>query len=135
MMGREGQVVVSDRSLHALKIKRTNTPKIVNYTKKVHAAIWGETEVNWRHQAAVLYRMASAVLCCPRVGHLEACQLLSLVLGMFVSVRFHSTLKENPSLFSAPSAKRNRTMLTLTAQMFFILRSRLPSMVRCFAHC
>ena len=34
-------------------------PKIVSYAKVVHAAIWGETEVKWRHQAAALYRMAS----------------------------------------------------------------------------
>ena len=35
------------------------TAKIVSYAKIVHAAIWGETEVNWRHQAAALYRMVS----------------------------------------------------------------------------
>ena len=60
-----------------------------------------------------------APLCCPRVGHWEASQLQSLVLGLFVNVRFHSTL--NSSLLSASSAKRNRKMLKLTAQTFFIL--------------
>ena len=44
------------------------------------------------------------------IKHLEE----SLVLGSFVNVRFHSTLYENSSLFSAPSAKRNRKMLKLT---------------------
>ena len=107
--------------------------KIVSYAKIIHAAIWGETEVCWRHQAAALYsvrRDGTAVLCCPRVGHLEACQLQSLVFGLFVSVRFHSTLKDNSNLSSARSLK----MLKLTAQTFFILRSRLPSMVRRFVH-
>ena len=117
------------------------------YHSKLHKdSVW-QSGVKWKSTGATKWLHCTewrpnrvrcggtAVLCCPRVGLLEACQLLSLVLGMFVSVRFHSTLKDNPSLFSAPSAKRNRTVLTLTAQMFFILRSRLPSVVRCFAHC
>ena len=33
--------------------------KIVNYAKVVYEAIWDETEVNWRYQAAALHRMAS----------------------------------------------------------------------------
>ena len=117
-------------------------PKIVSYAKIVHAAVWSETEVNgatkrlrcteWRPNS--VGRGGTAVLCCPRVGHWEACRLQSLVLGLFVSVHFHSTLTENSSPLSAPSAKRNRKLLKLTAQTFFILRSRLPSIVRCFAH-
>ena len=58
--------------------------------------------------------LGQSKLCCPHIGHAEACKLQSLVLGLFVNVRFHSTQKENSSLFSAPSAKRNRKMLTLT---------------------
>ena len=58
--------------------------------------------------------LGQSKLYCPHIGHAEACKLQSLVLGLFVNVRFHSTQKENSSLFSAPSAKRNRKMLTLT---------------------
>ena len=63
----------------------------------------------------------TAVLCCPRVGHLEACQLQSSVLWLFVNVRFYSTMKESSSLFSVSSAKRNRkTPLKLSAQTQFL---------------
>ena len=58
--------------------------------------------------------LGQSKLRCPHVGHAEACKLQSLVLGLFVNVCFHSTLKENSSLFSAPSAKCNRKMLKLT---------------------
>ena len=88
----------------------------------MHAAIWGEMEVNgatkrlrcteWRPKS--VGRGGPAVLCCPRVGHWEACRLQSLVLGLFVNVRFHSTLTENSSLFSAPSGERNGRMFKLT---------------------
>ena len=101
-------------------------PKIVSYAKIVHAAIWSETEVNgatkrlrcteWRPNS--VGRGGTAVLCCPRVGHWETCRLQSLVLGLFVSVHFHSTLTENSSLLSAPSAKRNRKLLKLTLSFY-----------------
>ena len=49
--------LIKGRFTH-LEVKRLEA-MIVSYAKVVHAAIWGETEVNWRHQAAVFYRMAS----------------------------------------------------------------------------
>ena len=36
--------------------------------------------------------LGQSKLRCPHVGHAEACKLQSLVLGLFVNVRFHSTL-------------------------------------------
>ena len=52
----------------------------------MHAAIWGETEVNWRHQAAALYRAFDVVapLCCAVLvlgtWRLVSCSLLSCFL-------------------------------------------------------
>ena len=80
----------------------------------MHAAIWDETEVNgatkqlryteWRPNS--VGRGGTAVLCCHHVGHLEACRLQSLALGVFVNVRFHSTLTEfKPLLCSISKAQ------------------------------
>ena len=92
--------------------------KSAGATKRLRCAEWRPNSVR---------RGGTTVLCCPRVGHLVACQLQSLVLGLFVNVRFHST-----SLLHQQSTIEE--CLKLTAQTFFKLWSRLPSMVRCFAH-
>ena len=108
------------------------------YHSKLHKdSVW-QSGVKWKSTGATKWLHCTewrpnrvrcggtAVLCCPCVGHLgwEACRLQSLVLGLFVHC--HSKMKENSSLLSAPSAKCNQKMLKLTAQTFFILRSRLP---------
>ena len=100
-------------------------PKIVPYAKTVHVVIWGENAQLVPPSSCVVQNGIQTVfdvvapLCCACVGHLEACQLQSLVLGLFVNVRFYSTQKESSSLFSVSSAKRNRKTLKLSAQTQF----------------
>ena len=76
-------------------------------------------------------RGGTAVLCCLIVGHLEDCQLQSLVLGLSVNVRLHSTLKEK---FKPPSAKRNRKCSNSLLKLSSYSDLDYQSMVRCFAH-
>ena len=102
----------------------------------MHAAIWSETEVNWRHQAAALYIMAHKQCstwwhrcqCCPRVGHLEVCPLQPLVLRLFANVRFHST-----SLLHQQSAIEKCSTSLLTLSSYSDLDYQVWSHV--FAHC
>ena len=108
----------------------------------MHAAIWDETEVNWRHQVAALYRIAStlfdvvALLCCAVLvlgtWRFVSCSLWSW--GCLSMSVFIPHWKRSSSLFSAPSAKRNRKCSNSLLKLSSYSDLDYQSMVRCFAH-
>ena len=107
----QGLIVLSEELFTVIKHleesyqKRTET---YLHLEMYELTFYKEWRITWGKVSAVLS------LC----WALEACpQLQSLVLGLFVSVHFHSTLKENSSLFSAPSAKCNHKMLKLICEL------------------
>ena len=113
--------------------------------RKPVLGVWGsacgDLEWNGRHQAAGVVQNGVqtafdvvALLCCAVLvlgtWKLFSCSLCSWgCLSMTVFIPHWKRIK---SLLCPISSRK---MLKLTAQTLFIFRSRLPSMVRCFAHC
>ena len=79
--------------------------------RKDHAVIWGETEVNWCHQAAASYRMVSKQ--CSTWWHrcavLSSCDLSVAVFGLGVVCQcpfsFHTEREFKPLLRSISKAQ------------------------------
>ena len=144
--------ILSAKNVH-LRRSRTGYPSAVSI---LH--LWEQDEVGikvrrirWVWQQLHLAVVEKADRCCCRVctgivmmnthtkrprseSTAQRCHHVSLVLRLFVNVRFHFTLKENSGLFSAPLdqqraiEKCSKSLLKLSSCS---VRSRLPSMVRC----